>query len=84
MSTCCREIESCASSVEIGPRVLEQRLVARELSGGERQLHLEWPGVDLGEEVPRLDHLAFLERDAHELAVHATADHDGVHRRHGA
>ena len=51
--------EQRAIAFEIGPRVLEQRLVARQLPGGERQLHLERPGVDLGEEIPRLDHLAF-------------------------
>ena len=76
--------EQRAIALEIGPRVLEQRLVARELPGGERELHLERPRVDLGEEVARLHHLALLEGNAHELAVHAAADHDGVERRHRA
>ena len=73
-------LEQRAIARDVDPRVLEQRLVARELPGGERQLHLERPGIDLGQEVARLHHLAFLEGDLHQLAVHAAPDDDGVQR----
>ena len=51
---------------------------------GLRQLHLERPRIDLGEQVAGLDDLPFLERDAHQLAVDARLDDDDVARRHGA
>jgi hypothetical protein len=38
--------------------------------GGER------PRIDLGDDVPGLDHLAFGEADMHELAIDAAADND--------
>ena len=66
--------EQRAVALEVQARVLEQRLVARELPGGQRELDLERPRIDLGEEVARLDHLALLEGDAHDLAVDAAAD----------
>ncbi len=47
------------------------------------QLNLERTRIDLCEKIPFMDELAFLERDANELAIHAAADRDRVKRRHG-
>ena len=56
MSTCCSRDrilrEQRAVALEVDARVLEQRLVARELPFGLRELHLERPRVDLGEQSP--------------------------------
>ena len=77
-------LEQRAIALDVDPRVLEQRLVARALAVRERQLHLERAGVDLRQEVARLHHLALLEHHLHQLAVDAAPDDDGVDGRHGA
>ena len=71
-----------AVALKVYARVLEQRLVARELPGGQGELDLERPGVDLGKEVASADHLALLERDAHDLAIDTAAHQHGIERRH--
>ena len=76
--------EQRAIALDVDARVFEQRLVARQLSAGERELHLEGTRIDLGEEIALLHHLALLEGDLHQLAVDAAPDDDGVQRRHRA
>jgi hypothetical protein len=76
--------EQRAIALDVDAGVLEQRLVAPPLSGGERQLHLERSGVDLRQEVARLHHLALFEHHLHQLAVDAAPDDDGIDGRHGA
>ena len=48
-------------ALEVDLRVLEQRLVLGHLADGLRQLHLERPRIDLGEQVAGLDDLPFAE-----------------------
>ncbi len=67
--------------LEIHAGVAEQRLVTRELALRLRQLHLERPRIDLGQEVAGVDVLPFLERHLDQLAVDAGVDGDGVQRR---
>ena len=77
-------LEERAIALEIDDRVLQQRLVFRELAFGLRELDLERPRIDLGEQLARFDELAFAENHAHELPVDAASHGDGRERRHRA
>src|SRR5207244_2989288 len=68
-------------SLECGLRVLEQGLVACQLSVGLRELQLERARIDLGQEIAGADKLPFLESQTHQLPVDAALDRDGVDRR---
>ena len=76
--------EQLAVASEVDLRVLELRLVARELALGLRQLRREGPGVDLGEEVSLVHELALLEGHPDQLAVDAALHRDGVEGEHRA
>ncbi len=56
----------------------------RHLPLGLKQLHLERPRVDRGEEIAFLDDLALPEKDLHELAVDPALYRDRVEGGHGA
>ena len=64
------------SEVKLG--VGEIGLVLRFLGDGLVERGLEWPGVDLGQKIALLDHLAFLKGDLHDLAVDSGPDQNGV------
>lgn len=53
--------------------VLEQGLVARRLPLDLGQLHLEWPGVDLGQELPLVHQVPFSEEHPEQLPCNPTA-----------
>ncbi len=63
---------------EIELRVGEIGLVLRFLGDGLIERGLKRPGVDLGQKIALLDHLAFVKADLHDLAVDAGADENGV------
>ena len=65
-------LEQHAVALEVGLRVFQQRLVARHLAFGLRQLHLVGTRVDFGEQFALFDHLAFAEQHLR-----------SVRRRHG-
>src|SRR4051812_25074202 len=65
------------------PRGGQGGIVLRELSLCLRELHLKGTSVNLREQVPLVNHLAFGERDVDELSIDAAADGDGIERRHG-
>jgi hypothetical protein len=44
---------------------------------------LEWPRIDMGEQVALLDQLALLEGDPVDLTVNAGADYDGIETLNG-
>lgn len=88
-SACCVELlraggllrHQRAVALEIEPRVLQQRTVARQLSLRLLELYLEGPRVDFGQQVAGLDHLPFAEVHPQQLAVDARAHGDRVQRR---
>ena len=65
-----------AREIELG--VGEIGLVLRFLRGGLLERRLKRSGVDLGQEIALLDHLAFVEADLHDLAVDPGAHENGV------
>ena len=58
--------------------------ICEALLVGVREADAVGGGIDLSEELAFFDALALLERDAQQLAVHATFHRDGVERRNGA
>ena len=77
-------LEERVVALEVEPRVLEERPVARELSLGLLELHLEGARIDLGKELALLHKMAFLEEHAHELAIDAGLHRHCAQRCHGA
>jgi hypothetical protein len=56
-------------------------LVLRQLTLGLLQLHLEWPGIDLGKQISPVDEVPFAEDHPHQLPVDTRPDGDGVEGR---
>src|SRR6266536_4233437 len=75
--------EDC-ETLEIEARVVQQSLVTYQLSLKLGQLGLEWPRVDLGEQISHTNELAFLIPDAHQLPVDLSLDGNSVERCNGA
>src|SRR6266849_4502007 len=71
-------------SFEINLGVSAQSLIFGQLPLGLRKLDLEGTRIDLREKLSFVDELALPERDTRELAVHATANRDGVEGGDGA
>ena len=67
-----------ASEIEL--RIGEIGLVLRFLGDGLLERGLKRSGVDLGQEIALLDHLAFVKADLHDLAVDTGAHENGVVR----
>ena len=67
-------------ALQVEPRVLQQSLVARQLSLELSQLRFERTRVDFSQQVPLVDELTFLEPDAHQLSIDAGMDGDGIQR----
>jgi hypothetical protein len=74
-------LDQHAVAVDVDLRVFEQRPVTRHLSLGLRQLHLERPGIDLGDQIARPDDVALAEPDRHELSIDAAPHRHGRERR---
>ena len=68
----------------IDARVVEQGLIADELPFVLRQLGLIRPGIDFGQLVALLHHVALFVKDLHQLAIHASLDGHGIDGRYGA
>src|SRR5579885_2436318 len=86
-STCWRAMRWRAKSSSFRRRLSRASLssqVAGELPFGLRELDLERPRVDLGQEIALVDVLPLRERHLHQLAVDAAAHGDGVERRDAA
>src|SRR5215471_376964 len=58
-------IEDCVS-LEIDSCVRQSRLVTLQLSLRLQKLYLEWPWIDLGDNIIGGNHLAFLDADTHQ------------------
>ncbi len=69
-----------AGKVRLG--LFKQPGVVGERALGEGERRLVRPVVDLGEEIPLVDELTFLEADLHQLAVDLGLDGDREERRH--
>ena len=69
---------SVAGEIELG--VGEIGLVLRLFGDRLVERGLKRPGVDLGQKIALLDHLAFVEGDLHDLAVDSGPDQNGVVR----
>ena len=76
MAKSCLASVAVAREIELG--VGEIGLVLRFLGHGLVERRLERSRVDLGQKIALLDHLAFIKRDLHDLAVDARADENGV------
>ena len=77
-------LEQLLVALEVDLRVVEQRLVLRQRGLRRLELHLVRPRIDLGQHLARLDEVAFLKVDLHQLAVDARLDRHRVERGHVA
>ena len=73
-----REQGAVTRQIRLG--VAELRLVARHLTLGLRQLHLERARIDFCQQFTRLHHLALAKQQAQQLAIHAAAYGHGIGR----
>src|SRR5262249_22864308 len=68
----------CQIALQVSLGALQLRLILRLRGARLPERRLEWPWIDLRQQVALIDHLAFLETELLQLTIHTGSHGDGV------